>query len=191
MPDIFDSSVFSSFFGGASSVKKTAPKVSPKKPNNGGSSVSFSAPDSKIGKIFGARVITLDPNLCFVLMPFKSEMKPIYEDHIKPSVEKAGLTCLRADEIVGTNMITVDIWESINRARFIVADLTGQNPNVFYELGLAHAIGKDVVLITQTTKDVPFDLKLLRCIVYSYDPRGVKDLEAKLIETIKAIIAKG
>jgi hypothetical protein len=112
-------------------------------------------------------------------------MDPIYLDHIKAIVESEGINCKRADEIHGTNIITFDIWEKINRARFIIADLTGKNPNVFYEIGLAHALGKEVILITQTMDDVPFDLKSIRCIVYSYTPRGMKELEASLIKVIQ------
>jgi hypothetical protein len=81
-------------------------------------------------------------------------------------------------------VITWDIWERINRARFLIADLTGQNPNVFYELGIAHALGKDVLLLTQDMAHVPFDLKGLRCILYSFTPRGVKEFETKLKATI-------
>lgn len=141
-----------------------------------------------IGRIFGGRNFTLDPNLCFVLMPFLKEMDPIYLDHIKSSVESEGINCQRADEILGTNIITFDIWEKINRARFIIADLTGKNPNVFYEIGLAHALGKEVILITQTMDDVLFDLKSIRCIVYSYTPRGMKDLEAALIKVTQTLM---
>ena len=122
-------------------------------------------------------------------MPFAEEMRPIYDDHIRPIVESEGISCIRADEIVGVNLITFDIWEKINRARFIIADLTGQNPNVFYELGLAHALGKEVVLLTQSIDDVPFDLKAMRCIIYSYQPRGVKNLEKNLKATIKNIMS--
>jgi hypothetical protein len=60
--------------------------------------------------------------------------------------------------------------------------------NVFYELGVAHAIGKDVILITQTMDDVPFDLKALRCIVYSFTPRGMKEMESILRKTIQEIM---
>ncbi len=141
-----------------------------------------------IGKIFGESNFTPDSNLCFVLMPFLKSMEPIYTDHIKPLVEVEGISCQRADDIVGTNIITYDIWEKINRARFIVADLTGKNPNVFYEVGLAHAIGKEVILVTQSMDDVPFDLKALRCIVYSFTPRGMKELENILAQTIRKIM---
>ena len=142
----------------------------------------------QIGKIFGRGEFTLDPNLCFVLMPFAEQMRPIYDDHIRPIVESEGLSCLRADEIMGTNVITRDIWEKMNRARFIIADLTGRNPNVFYEVGIAHTLGKEVILLTQSMNDVPFDLKALRCIVYSYTPRGMRDMEKRLQSTIKEIM---
>jgi hypothetical protein len=142
----------------------------------------------QIGKIFGGGEFTLDPNLCFVLMPFAEQMRPIYDDHIRPIVESEELSCLRADEIMGTNVITWDIWEKVNRARFIIADLTGRNSNVFYEVGIAHTLGKEVILLTQSMNDVPFDLKALRCIVYSYTPRGMRDMEKKLRYTIKEIM---
>lgn len=141
-----------------------------------------------IGKIFGGHNFTPDPNLCFVLMPFVKDMEPVYMDHIKPIIVSESISCQRADEIEGTNLITYDIWEKINRCRFIIADLTGKNPNVFYEIGLAHALGKEVILITQSMDDVPFDLKALRCIVYAFTPRGMKELEAKLIKTIRKIM---
>ncbi len=73
-------------------------------------------------------------------------------------------------------------------SRFIIANLTKKNPNVFYELGIAHAIGKEVILITQTMEDVPFDLKALRCIVYSFTPRGMKEMESTVRKTIKEIM---
>ncbi len=70
----------------------------------------------------------------------------------------------------------------------MIADLTGQNANVFYELGLAHAISKDVVLVTQSMEFVPFDLKSIRCIVYQYTPSGMKNFEKKLADTIDSIM---
>jgi hypothetical protein len=145
----------------------------------------------QLGKIFGGGSFTLDPQLCFVLMPFAHQFQPTYDDHIRPSVERSGLRCERADEISGTNLITWDIWEKINRARFLIADLTDRNPNVFYELGLAHAISKDVILLTQSMDFVPFDLKALRCIVYEFTPRGVQLLEKRLSDTITALMKVG
>lgn len=141
-----------------------------------------------LGKIFGGGTFTLDTRLCFILMPFDAKFQPLYDDHIKPTVGRAGLRCERADEIRGPNLITWDIWERVNRARLLVAELTDQNANVFYELGLAHALSKDVILITQSMDFVPFDLKTIRCILYDFTPRGTQKLEKELAETIAALI---
>jgi hypothetical protein len=141
-----------------------------------------------LGKIFGGQSFTLDPQLCFVLMPFDKAFQPLYDDHIKPTVVRAAMRCERADEIQGTTLITWGIWEHVNRARFLIAELTGQNANVFYELGLAHALSKDVILITQSMDFVPFDLKAIRCIVYEFTPRGTQALEKKLAELIGALV---
>ena len=153
--------------------------------------ITSTASARTLGKIFGGGTFTLDPQLCFVLMPFAGQFKPIYDDHIKPIVLKAGLQCERADDIRGTNLITWDIWERINRARFLIAELTDRNPNVFYELGLAHALSKDVILLTQSMEFVPFDLKILRCIPYEFTPRGTQSLEKALSATIECLMKIG
>ena len=139
-------------------------------------------------QVFGSQEFTPDPSLCFVLMPFDKAFGPIYDDHIRDVVVGESLTCRRADEIVGVNQITADIWEYVNRSRLLIADLTNMNANVFYELGLAHALGKPVILLTQSLDHVPFDLKAHRCLIYEYTPRGMKALEQKLRRTIREII---
>lgn len=121
-------------------------------------------------------------------MPFAEKFQPIYEDHIQRIVTEAGLSSQRADEIASTNLITWDIWERINKARFLIADLTDRNANVFYEVGLAHAISKDVILLTQNMGDIPFDLQSLRFIVYEYSPRGMVEFEKKLRSAILALL---
>lgn len=153
--------------------------------------VSSSPHVPPLGKVFGGGAFTLDTQLCFVLMPFDANFQPLYEDHIRPTVERAGLRCERADEIHGASVITWDIWERINRARLLVAELTDRNANVFYELGLAHAISKDVVLLTQSPDFVPFDLKALRCVLYDLSPAGAQKLEKGLAATIRAIVKTG
>jgi len=80
-----------------------------------------------------------------------------------------------------------DIVEAVRNSRIVVADLTCRDPNVFYETGICHALGKDVILITQD-EDVPFDLKHIRHIFYEYTPRGMKRFEKTLKETIKSIL---
>lgn len=133
----------------------------------------------------------IDETLCFVLMPFDEKFVSIYDLIIKKVVESSKLRCTRADEIFGTQPIIEDILEYIQKARFLIADLTGGNPNVFYELGLAHAMGKEVILITQNLKDFPFDLKHYRCIVYEDSVAGAERLKEGLMNTLKKIISKG
>jgi|ERR1041385_382973 hypothetical protein len=145
-------------------------------------------PHVVLGKMFGSGAFALDTQLCFVLMPFAETLRQVYLDHILPTVEAKGLRCQRADDIASISHITRDIWERINRARLLIADLTGQNSNVFYELGLSHALSKDVILVTQSMDFVPFDLKSIRCIVYEYTPSGMRDFEARLSNTIEAVL---
>ena len=115
------------------------------------------------------------------------------QDHIRTQRSKAsdGLSCtLRADDIYDNRPIIEDIWRYTNEARMLIAELTGRNPNVFYETSIAHTVGKEVTLITQSMDDVPFDLKHLRCIVYEYTPRGMATLEQTLKNTILNVLAR-
>ena len=109
-----------------------------------------------------------------------------YEKVYAPAIHKAGLSPLRADnEIFGTGKIIDQIWTGITTAKVLVADLTGRNPNVFYELGLAHALEKPVVLICANEVDVPFDLKHIRVIYYdNTDPFWGQKLIDKVAENI-------
>lgn len=122
---------------------------------------------------------------CFYLCPFREPFNTIYTDHVIPAVQEVDFSIERADDIFGTQPIIEDIWEAINAAAIILADVTGRNPNVMYEVGIAHTVGKPVVLITQAMDDVPFDLKHYRCITYDYTPRGCKELEAKITGTLR------
>ncbi len=82
-----------------------------------------------------------------------------------------------------------DIWKSIREARFILAELTGRNPNVFYEIGLAHAIGKPIILLTRNQEDVPFDLKALRYRYYDVnDPFWGDNLSDAIKLMVRAIL---
>lgn len=137
---------------------------------------------------FFGRDFSTDPELVFVLSPFKSPFDEIFNEHIKKVVEKFGLVCQKADDIFSPHQITEDIWQQINKARFIIADLTHKNPNVFYEVGIAHTVGKDVILITQSKDDVPFDLQYLRYIYYEYTPPGMREFEDKLNSFVSELL---
>lgn len=109
---------------------------------------------------------TTEKPKCFIIMPFGGWFDNYYADIYIPSIEKAGFEAKRADDLYRPGNIVNDIWTYTKEAKVVLADLTDKNPNVFYELGLAHAITKPAVLITASMDDVPFDLRSLRVIVY-------------------------
>jgi len=119
----------------------------------------------------------------FVLMPFGGHYDFYYGAVFKPGLEAAGYTVQRADDMCSPQPIIKDIQEAIVRADVILCDMSGRNPNVFYELGLSHAIGKPVILLSDNILDVPFDLRHIRVIVY--DCR-YPDWAAKLRDAIRA-----
>lgn len=138
---------------------------------------------------FSQTKVSIDHKLCFVLMPFSKKFDSIYSDVIKRIVEEDNnLRCKRADEIFGTRPIMEDIWKYIKAARFLIADLTDRNPNVFYELGIAHCLEKEVILISQDLNDIPFDLRHIRCLQYEDSIAGANLLKDGIDNTVKAIL---
>jgi hypothetical protein len=113
----------------------------------------------------------------FVLMPFSSDFDDTYRLAIKPACEHANAYAERVDEQIFEGSILQRIYNQISRADIIVADLTGRNPNVFYETGYAHALGKRTLLLTKTASDIPFDLKHFPHIIY----------EGKLTELLREL----
>jgi hypothetical protein len=129
---------------------------------------------------------------CFVMMPFADPVGGYYKSIYEPAIEKAKLTAIRADaDLYGTGKIVDQIWDGINSARVLVAELTGRNPNVLYELGIAHAIHKPVVLVCSNESDVPFDLRHVRVIYYEMrDPFWGAKLIEKVAENILSALHK-
>jgi hypothetical protein len=103
---------------------------------------------------------------CFVMMPFGEWFDRYYAEIYVPAIKEAGFEPVRADELLTTGSVVEQIWEQIEKAKLLLADLSGKNPNVFYELGLAHAAKKPVVFTAGQVEDVPFDLRHLRVIIY-------------------------
>jgi hypothetical protein len=125
----------------------------------------------------------------FVLMPFSSDIDPIYRDHITEVVsKKMTLSLKRADDFYTNHAVMQDVWSAIYHAQVIIADCTGKNANVFYEIGIAHTLGKQTILISQKTGDIPFDVQHIRSIVYEYTPRGVREFEKKLEDTLSLVV---
>lgn len=144
----------------------------------------------KFKSIWGSLPQKIDHDACFILMPFNNGnwLQDVYENHVKKVVSSCGLRIYRADDIFSNREVVHDIWEAICTARLIIADVTGRNPNVFYELGIAHTLGKDAIIITQSDSDVPFDLRQLRYIRYIYTPPGMEAFEQALKGTIVTLL---
>lgn len=121
----------------------------------------------------------------FVLMPFNTKMEKVYTNHIRKIGDELGLTVRRADDIFTPGPFMEKVWDGICAAQLILADCTQVNPNVFYEIGMAHTVGKKVMLITRSEKDIPSDIKHYDYIPYVYDPEGVDQLTGKLREFMK------
>ena len=123
---------------------------------------------------------------CFVMMPFGQWFDVYYKELFIPAIKEAGMEPLRADELFSTGTVIEQIWEQIEKAKILLADLTGKNANVFYELGLAHAAHKPVVFTSGKLDDVPFDLRHLRVIIYDIqDPFWGEKLKTSLIAYLK------
>ena len=127
---------------------------------------------------------------CFVMQPFGGHLGGYYETIFKPAIEQAGLRAVRADDdIFATGKIMDQVWRGIREATVLVAELTSKNPNVFYELGLAHALEKPVVLVSSNEDDVPFDLRHIRAIFYDRnDPFWGQKLINKVADNIQSAL---
>lgn len=156
------------------------PVEEPKPSGNGAivPSKSIVLDDSARGRTF------LDT--CFVMMPFGHWFDTYYKELFAPAIKEAGMEPMRADELFSTGTVIEQIWEQIQKSKILLADLTGKNANVFYELGLAHAAQKPVVFTSASLDDVPFDLRHLRVIIYDiHDPFWGEKLKTNLAAYLK------
>jgi hypothetical protein len=132
---------------------------------------------------------TTRKEVCFVIMPFGGWLDDYYQSIYKPAIEAAGLAPHRADDLFRPSTIVNDIWAYTKAARVLVADLTGKNPNVFYELGLAHALAKPAIIVAESMDDVPFDLRALRVLVYDKNaPNWGTALKEKVETSIREVL---
>jgi hypothetical protein len=123
-------------------------------------------------------------NLCFVLMPFAKPFDNIYREIIAPVIRQAGLDVMRADQILAPGSVMEQIRSSIQHSRICVADITGRNPNVLYELGIAQTLGKPTILMTQDMDDIPFDIRQYRVIKYDLQLSSIEGVKNDLMRSI-------
>lgn len=124
---------------------------------------------------------------CGILMPFGGLFDEIYEKDIAPVVREVGMEPLRADELWRDEKVINDIVDMIFNSSIIIADLSNKNANVFYELGIAHLLGRSVVPIVQNPEDVPFDLRQHRYLQYAPTTNGRQELRLKLGDRLKSL----
>lgn len=136
-------------------------------------------------KFFTDENYAVNDKLCVVIMPFNTEWSnEIYEVFQEAATD---FTFWRSDEEFGDDVIIQSIWKKINEAYFVIADCTGRNPNVFYELGIAHTLGKPVFMCAQKRKDIPFDIEHIRSLEYGLNPGKIKELKDKIRKFIESI----
>lgn len=137
--------------------------------------------------LLGNRVFTVNPDSCFVMMPFADSFNAIYR-LIQRVCSEQGLACRRADEDVKPGKITSKIYDAVAEAGIVIADMSGRNANVFYEMGLAHAVCDNVILLTQSSEDVPFDLRDFMHIQYANTFEGAEKLASDLSKVLTTIL---
>lgn len=117
----------------------------------------------------------------FVAMPFDDVLKPVYEHHIKAVASSLNLSVGRADDLFISSDVVHDIYRLIQESDIVLADCTGRNANVFYEIGIADMMGKPIVFTTQDEGDVPFDIRQRRHINYESAGAGPNPLTNKAL----------
>ncbi len=151
-----------------------------------------------VSSVAASRVITFSPSvfhvpdglpegdLVAVMMPFQHQFGSVYAS-IQQACQLAGQRCLRADDIWEHATIMQDIFALIFRATIVIVDFTGKNPNVMYETGIAHTLGKHVVPITQSLDDVPFDIRHHRVLKYLPNSEGLSVLQSSLSSRLRSL----
>lgn len=128
-----------------------------------------------------------EADMVSVMMPFSAEFDEVYAT-LQRATSAVGLRSMRADDFWEHHAVIQDIVNLIARARIVICDCSGRNPNVFYEAGIAHALGKEVMLITQSDDDVPFNLHHLRYVRYLNNKEGRVSLSEAVQSRIRTIV---
>lgn len=124
----------------------------------------------------------------FVVMQFSAEYNELYEEVIKPTCAKFGLDVIRADDMYTNSLILEDITKSIREASVVIADITADNPNVFYEVGYSHAINKPTILLSDKKRaKLPFDVSGFRTLFYENSIGGKRAVEENLYKYLQNI----
>jgi len=144
--------------------------------------------DSRFNLIFGKPIdsVQLECDV-FVIMPFAKLFDKVAKVLVDEVAAELRMEVMRGDDFFTGHGVMQEIWTAIVKAEYIIADCTGRNPNVYYELGLAHALGKPVIMITQNINDIPFDIRHLRILEYKNTIGGRNNLKENIVELVKKL----
>lgn len=138
--------------------------------------------------VFRVPTVKVEDDLVSVMMPFAATFSNVFKA-IKSVCAAQSLRCKRADNIWDNAEIIQDVFSLIYRSRIVICDFTGRNPNVLYEAGIAHTLGKTVIPIVQNVEDIPFDLRHIRLIKYVDNGEGRRALKNELTEKLERTIS--
>ena len=136
-------------------------------------------------RLDGAAEVQVDRSRVFCVMPFSmSWSDSVWESCIEPASKRAGLNPIRGDTTLRTGKLIQNVWNQILECGCVIADLTEPNANVYYELGMAHALGRDTFVMIQKNVDLPADLKGSHYVEYDAGnlPQASQKLEQQLTE---------
>lgn len=131
----------------------------------------------------------VNEKLVAVMMPFYGSFSNTF-DSINNACIDVGLECKKANDIWENSTFIQDIFELIFTSKIVIGDFTGKNPNVFYEIGIAHTLGKTVIPITQSIDDVPADLRHHRVLKYLPNTEGYSELQKELVKRLQTLTPK-
>ena len=123
----------------------------------------------------------------FTILPAEDSFLALYNDHIKPVINSFELTVKRAGDAGSEQDVSAFVLSSIASARFVIADCSHKDPEVFYQLGIVGTLGKPVILLTQSMDDLPVALREKSVLVYENTPEGLQALQSQLREAIERV----
>jgi AbiJ N-terminal domain 5 len=136
--------------------------------------------------VFQAPTSDVENDLISLMMPFDAAFASVQASIVEAALRNQ-MRCQRADDIWINSVIAQDIFSLIYRSKIVVCDFTGRNPNVFYEAGIAHTLGKHVIPITQYPGDIPFDLQAHRYLQYHNNMEGLTKLADEISRRIQTL----
>lgn len=131
----------------------------------------------------------IENDLASVMLPFDAAFNPVFEA-LNLAGQHVGIRILNANQVWDETEIIQDIFSLIYRSKFVICDFSNRNPNVFYEAGIAHTLGRPVIPIVQNVEHIPFDLRHHRHIIYLNNGEGLQGLINELVPRMRTLAAR-